>query len=299
MTSKLKGHSNVITGIQFANTEENILFSSALDQCIKCWDERSGKCVQSFKAPGEIKGLSSFGINSNDRVIAGGTECLTTAEDIHIIFWDRRKSEIMGSYTESHQDDITQVKFHPSQPDTLATGSTDGLVCVFDISQTSEDDAISWTFNAESSVAKIGWTGERQTEVYCITHDDSFFVWDSVEGDDICNKTDVKDKLQESDSAEYIVDCLYIDVLYLAMGTHSGDLILTTASDPQKIVKTLKGGHTATVRCLHWDNSTHTLLTGAEDSLLCKWSDCVQKTTDSKKVKLKMKKKDVKKTNPY
>ena len=45
-----------------------------------------------------------------------------------------------------------QVRFHPSQPDTLATGSTDGLVCVFDISQTSEDDAISWTFNAESSV---------------------------------------------------------------------------------------------------------------------------------------------------
>lgn len=44
------------------------------------------------------------------------------------------------------------MKFHPSQPDSLATGSTDGLVCVFDISQTSEDDAILWTFNTESSV---------------------------------------------------------------------------------------------------------------------------------------------------
>lgn len=40
-----------------------------------------------ISAPGEIKGFSSFGINCNDRVIAGGTECLTTAEDIHIIFW--------------------------------------------------------------------------------------------------------------------------------------------------------------------------------------------------------------------
>lgn len=52
------------------------------------------------------------------------------------------------------------MKFHPSQPDSLATGSTDGLVCVFDISQTSEDDAILWTFNTESSVVSsyFVWT---------------------------------------------------------------------------------------------------------------------------------------------
>lgn len=31
----LSGHSDVITGIQFAHTEENMLYSSALDQCIK------------------------------------------------------------------------------------------------------------------------------------------------------------------------------------------------------------------------------------------------------------------------
>lgn len=52
------------------------------------------------------------------------------------------------------------MKFHPSQPDSLATGSTDGLVCVFDISQTPEDDAILWTFNTESSVVSsyFVWT---------------------------------------------------------------------------------------------------------------------------------------------
>lgn len=36
---------------------------------------------------------------------------------------------------------------------------------------------------------------------------------------------------------------------------YSGDLQIMTTDEPQKIVKTLKGGHTATVRCLHWDNS--------------------------------------------
>lgn len=36
---------------------------------------------------------------------------------------------------------------------------------------------------------------------------------------------------------------------------YSGDLQIMTTDEPQKIVKTLKGGHTTTVRCLHWDNS--------------------------------------------
>ncbi|XP_061197316.1 WD repeat-containing protein 89-like [Saccostrea echinata] len=296
---KLTGHTDVITGIRFANTEDNVLYSSALDKCIKCWDERSGKCVQNYEAPGEIRGFSSFDINSNDRVIAAGTECLTAAEDVHIIFWDRRKTVILGSYSESHQDDITQVRFHPNQPDNLATGSTDGLVCVFDISQTSEDDAISWTFNAESSVARIGWTGEKQTEVYCITHDDSLQVWDSVEGDDVVERRNVREKLQGTETVDYMVDCLYTDKLYLVMGTHSGDLKIMTIDDPASVVKTLKGGHKATVRCLHWDDTTHTLLTGAEDSLLCKWSDCVQQMADNKKVKLKMKRKEPKKAKPY
>lgn len=29
--------------------------------------------------------------------------------------------------------------------------------------------------------ARIGWTGEKQSDVYCITHDDTLHVWDSVE----------------------------------------------------------------------------------------------------------------------
>lgn len=35
---------------------------------------------------------------------------------------------------------------------------------------------------------------------------------------------------QESDSAEYIVDCLYIDALYLAMGTHRLDICITSST---------------------------------------------------------------------
>ena len=47
---------------------------------------------------------------------------------------------------------LFQVKFHPTSANRLASGSTDGLVCTFDISQTSEEDAILSTLNSESSV---------------------------------------------------------------------------------------------------------------------------------------------------
>ena len=47
---------------------------------------------------------------------------------------------------------LFQVKFHPKRRDILASASTDGLVCLFDISQPSEDEALHGTLNSESSV---------------------------------------------------------------------------------------------------------------------------------------------------
>ena len=45
-----------------------------------------------------------------------------------------------------------QVRFHPSIPDRLISSSTDGLVCLFDIGEASEDDALIQTFNADVAV---------------------------------------------------------------------------------------------------------------------------------------------------
>ena len=47
---------------------------------------------------------------------------------------------------------LFQVKFHPKRRDILVSASSDGLVCLFDISQPSEDEALHGTLNSESSV---------------------------------------------------------------------------------------------------------------------------------------------------
>jgi len=107
-------------------------------------------------SPAQI--LSCFDINSDERFIAAGTEL--KGVDAFIFFWDVRytKREVdvvpnfRGGYWESHTNDITCLAFHPTKQDVLASGSIDGLMNVFDLSQASEEEALMYTLNTESSV---------------------------------------------------------------------------------------------------------------------------------------------------
>jgi len=104
--------------------------------------------------------MSCFDINCNERLIAAGTEHI--GGDAFILFWDIRygkkkisslpSSNFLGGYWESHTDDITWLAFHPTKEDILASGSTDGLMNVFDLKQSSEDQALTYSLNTESSV---------------------------------------------------------------------------------------------------------------------------------------------------
>ena len=99
---------------------------------------------------GGVKPILSFDINQNDLVLCGGTELVD--EDSYLLFWDVRSTKLLGAYWESHSDDITTVKFSPVNGTYLATGSTDGLLNVFNLVATTEDDALEYSFNTESSV---------------------------------------------------------------------------------------------------------------------------------------------------
>lgn len=78
------------------------------------------------------------------------------------------------------------MKFHSKNPDLILSGSTDGLICVFDISQTDEDDALLCTLNTESSVGNINWheTALGKNLVSCITHTNDFQLYNAEDFDD-------------------------------------------------------------------------------------------------------------------
>lgn len=292
-TGTITGHEDVITSIRFAKTDPNILLSSSLDGTIRCWDLRTDntKAAQIFKGSSKTNNqFTGIDINATDRVLCAGME-RDKEHNVYLLFWDRRGGRLLGCYSESHEDDITQVCFHPENADRLASGSTDGLVCVYDVSQTNEDDALSLVLNSCSTVARVGWTGNNNTNIYCTTHIDTFHVWDTSQGDPVIEKTDLKETLNETGSIDYLVDhfCTDSDDTYLLGGKHNGDLnlIQLRGEEEPEVVGSLSKGHKSTVRCLHWDTRTSTLVTGGEDSLLCLWSTGERQTNSPSKLKLK------------
>lgn len=86
----------------------------------------------------------------------------------------------------SHEDDITDMKFHAKNADHLISGSTDGLICVFDISKTDEDDALLCTLNTESSVGNIDWHENALGKdlVSCITHTNDLQLYNMEDFDE-------------------------------------------------------------------------------------------------------------------
>ncbi|EPQ12563.1 WD repeat-containing protein 89 [Myotis brandtii] len=204
---EFSGHPGHLNGVKFANSCD-IVYSSCTDSTVKCWDARlaSEKPVQLFKGyPSNI--FISFDISCNDHVICAGTEKVD--DDALLVFWDARinsqdlstTKDPLGAYSETHSDDITQVCFHPSNPNMVVSGSTDGLVNVFDISADNEEDALVTTCNSVSSVSYIGWSGKDYKQIYCMTHDEGFCWWDlnHLDTDEPITRLNIQD-VREDDS---------------------------------------------------------------------------------------------------
>ncbi|KMQ91182.1 wd repeat-containing protein 89-like protein [Lasius niger] len=175
-----------IVGVKFSPTSRNVLYTATNDGQITACDLRAkGKVVAEFKdntEDGKTKPLASFDISCDDRLIAGGTE--HTGGDAFILFWDVRyngskmenRNNLLGGYWESHMDDVTCLSFHPVKRDVLASGSTDGLMNIFDLTQLSEDLALTCSLNTESSVDRLGWLTDDS--LWCTTHTHTLQLWE-------------------------------------------------------------------------------------------------------------------------
>lgn len=82
-------------------------------------------------------------------------------------------------YQEVHSDDITTLTFHPSTPAYLLSGSTDGLVNIYDTRIADEDEVTVQTFNHNASIHHAAWL--TATEVLALSHDEQFALYDFAE----------------------------------------------------------------------------------------------------------------------
>ena len=170
--NSLKAHDGHLSELVFSPKHEQLMYTCSPQECIKLWDMRDYKkparsfvdnsvqankavTVQNGNSDVPKKPLLCMDVNKDDEFLAGGTE--QVVKDAFILFWDVGSGKMLGGYWDSYGDDVTTVAFHSEDADKLATGGTDGLINVFDISQSSEDDALVTSVNTESSIQKICW----------------------------------------------------------------------------------------------------------------------------------------------
>jgi WD40 repeat protein len=144
------------------------------DGLVKCWDARAKQAGLEIAEP---KGHGIASVACREHFIATGTESAKEGlGDVSVLIYDTRNASTpLRNYAESHTDTITQLAFNPDLPNVLLSGSTDGLVSIFDIEKQDEDDALMQVLNPRSAIHCCGFL--RRDEVYALTTDEQLSLF--------------------------------------------------------------------------------------------------------------------------
>lgn len=125
-------------------------------------------------------------------------------------------------------------------------------------------------------------TGVDGEQLLCLTHDEGLYLWDvrCPDSDDpltLLSATDARSliTLPDGHALEYFVGGAWLEgaeKLLVVGGTSKGELhLLECSGQGLRAVRSLMGGHSATVRCFLWEPEGGALLTGGEDGQLLQW----------------------------
>ena len=74
--------------------------------------------------------------------------------------------------------DFFELQFHPSRPQILLSGSTDGLVNVFNTNIIEEEEALHQTINHGSSIHRANFISD--IDIFALSHDEKFSMYELV-----------------------------------------------------------------------------------------------------------------------
>ncbi|XP_054277394.1 WD repeat-containing protein 89 [Macrosteles quadrilineatus] len=319
-TATLPSETTPLVDLRFASYNPSLLYTGCSQGIIKLWDLRTTtKAVQEFRDTSDPKsnGLHDREFCSFDVNISGGFVCAGTAVtdgDAYLMFWDTRKASLLGGYWECHMDDITQVKFHPSEPDKLVTGSTDGLINMYDISQSDEDEALLQSFNTESSVEKVKWHEGSEMSISCVTHTADVQLWHLEDGAPYNSFTreDMESVVQMNN--KNLAESLYVadvhstsqpDQFMVLTGSNKSVSRLRSAVTKEGKLSPYSSfhGNKQIVRCSWFDPQGGLLVTAGEGGIVSLWKAGATENVTSPtqlKVTSKLKEKSHKtKSKPY
>lgn len=253
-----------------------------------------------------MKPVNCFDVNANNRLICAGTDELN--HNVYLLFFDIRERRLMGGFFESHQEEVTDVRFHPEDPDIVASGSTDGLINVFDCKKESEDDALKYCLNTEDSVARVKW--HHQEKLSCITNTNDLLLYD-IDNQDLLKKWD-RSTITEAIKRKSVIDCNLVDcynygsdeMILLATSNYNKGESLRSIKFNQKSLEALGNfsGNSQIIRASLFNEKENLFYTFGEGAVISIWKEGEAgegTSTSNLKESSSVKKKLKKKANPY
>ena len=175
------------------------------------------------------------------------------------------------------------MQFHPAFPQRLLSGSTDGLINIYDTTHTDEDEALVQVANHGSSIHHSCFLSNF--EFCALSHDENFSIYHSE-----CQENDSEDRLPNTFGdlrsrleCEYVVDVipsLGHGEAIIAAGSHSKqqlDIIALRHTgtewtfDPSNLIR-LRGAHgDEIVRSTYFNHGTNSIFTAGEDGKIKAW----------------------------
>ncbi|KAL4806505.1 WD40-repeat-containing domain protein [Aspergillus unguis] len=268
-----------VTSLRAYDANNQLLITGGRDSKVKIWDLRNGKnaAVVAVEPSNQAPVLSTAGCAETNSIVAG-TE-LHSHQAI-VAFWDvRSPNQPRLEYVESHNDDVTELQYHPTRNNILLSGSTDGLVNIYDTTVTDEDEALVQVIN-HGSVHHAGFINERT--IYALSHDETFAIHPATDPDDESQEPEPIQfgDLRQPLACEYIAQlCIGSQGPYIAAGNKIDkrlDLIPLVASptwrfDEQNVWR-LPGGHgEEVVRSVYVDEQNQSVFTCGEDGFVRAW----------------------------
>ena len=90
----------------------------------------------------------------------------------------RQLNAPLAKYIESHSDDVTDLQFHPSRRQTLLSGSTDGLLNIYNTTIIDEEEAILQTINHGHSIHHANFLSD--VDIFALSHDENLSMYGLV-----------------------------------------------------------------------------------------------------------------------
>ncbi|MCJ1281063.1 hypothetical protein MMC26_000381 [Xylographa opegraphella] len=269
------------------------------DGYVRCWDLRSGKKTVELRDERSSPFLS-LAIAPGGTAVAAGTELTHAQATVQI--WDLRSPHsTLARYVECHNDDVTEVQpfdyknpprvlnldsklcYHPSRASSLLSGSTDGLVNLYDTTIADEDDSLIEVFNHEASIHHAGFLTDA--DIYALSHDEQLSIYRLTTPDEEEASNDEPYPIVYGDmrprlSCEYIVNIATdAGTAIIAAGSHSTsalDLIplhhtVGWQMDMSRAIRLLAAHDGEIIRTVYIDGQSSTIYTGGEDGVVNAW----------------------------